>query len=97
MSIPFDLFGNGFVFDDLVFHFFMSTDGVVDCAPNHDELSIGDCITGMWVVNFTRRESNRERGHHQRHDNFFPECANYLFVHGCEHVRFGFDGFGIAR
>ena len=96
MTIPLDLFGDGFIFDDLVFDFFMSADGIVDCAPNHDELSICDCITSVWVVDLARGEADRERGHHERHDNFFPERAEDLFVHGGEHICLGFDGFGIT-
>ena len=96
IAIPFDLFGNGFILDDLILYTFMPADGIVDRALDQDELPVGDGISAFGIIDFARRETDRESCHHQRHDNFFPERAQDLEGHDGEHVRFCFDGLGIA-
>jgi hypothetical protein len=54
IAIPFDLLGNGFVFHDLVLDAFMPADGIVDRAFDQDELSVGDGVPAVWVVDLAR-------------------------------------------
>ena len=59
MSIPFDLFRDGFVFHDLVFYSFMTTDGIINTALDQDKLSIGDGITTTGVIKLCEERSQR--------------------------------------